>query len=75
MGNIEKIKKKLLKVPESEVKANTFDKQILEDFRRDFPTKNKKRDFREACDSFKKYFYGILTSLKKYKQSILSYSK
>lgn len=33
MDNIEEIKKKLLKAPETEIKPNTFGKQILEDFR------------------------------------------
>ena len=67
MDNIEEIKKKLLKAPEIEIKPNTFGKQIIEDFRSEFPNKSKTQDFCEACDKLKKDFHIVLTSLKKRK--------
>ncbi|NLL72842.1 MAG: hypothetical protein GX237_04875 [Clostridiales bacterium] len=67
MVNIEEIKKELLKVPKTEIQPNTFAKELLEDFRRDFPKKNKTQNFREAYDKFKQDFYDVLTSLKKQK--------
>jgi hypothetical protein len=58
---------KLLDAPETEIKPDPFGKQILKDFRRDFPKKNKTQDLREVCDKLKKDFHVVFTSLKKRK--------
>jgi predicted ATP-dependent protease len=67
MDNIEEVKKKLLKGEEIKIQPVKLVDEVLEDFRRDFPKKNKTQDFREACDKLKKDFHVVLNFLKKRK--------